>query len=99
MSMDEMTGVQAIERLYPDLPMTAGHVLRREFEYLRHGTLSWFFNLDVVTGHVIESTFGPTRNEADCLAHLQRLIASDLAATKWQILMDNLNTLNPQSAF
>ena len=95
--MDEMTGVQAIERLYPDLPMTAGHVLRREFEYLRHGTLSWFFNLDVVTGHVIESTFGPTRNEADCLAHLQRLIASDLATTKWQILMDNLTTHQSES--
>jgi DDE superfamily endonuclease len=95
--MDEMTGVQAIERLYPDLPMTAGHVLRREFEYLRHGTLSWFFNLDVVTGEVIESTFGPTRNEADCLAHLQRLIASDLTTTKWQILMDNLNTHQSES--
>jgi len=95
--MDEMTGVQAIERLYPDLPMTAGHVLRREFEYLRHGTLSWFFNLDVVTGEVIESTFGPTRNEADCLAHLQRLIASDPTITKWQILMDNLNTHQSES--
>ncbi len=95
--MDEMTGVQAIERLHPDLPMRAGHVLRREFESLRHGTLSWFFNLDVVTGHIVESTFGPTRNEADCLAHLQRLIASDLATTKWHILMDNLNTHQSES--
>jgi hypothetical protein len=40
-SLDELTGVQAIERKHPDLPMQAGHVLRREFEYLRHGTLSW----------------------------------------------------------
>jgi hypothetical protein len=54
--MDELTGVQALERLHPDLPMTAGHVLRREFEYIRHGTLSWFFNLDVTTGHVLEPT-------------------------------------------
>lgn len=90
--MDELTGVQALERLHPDLPMTAGHALRREFEYIRHGTLSWFFNLDVVTGHVIEPTFGPTRNEGDCLAHLQRLIASDPTAVKWRILVDNLNT-------
>jgi len=29
-------------------------MLRREFEYIRHGTLSWFLNFDVVTGHVIE---------------------------------------------
>jgi hypothetical protein len=47
-SMDELTGVQATERKYPDLPMQAGHVLRREFEYNRHGTLSWFINFDVV---------------------------------------------------
>jgi len=32
MSLDELTGVQALERKYPDLPMQAGHVLRREFE-------------------------------------------------------------------
>lgn len=90
--MDELTGVQALERLHSDLPITAGHVLRREFEYIRHGTLSWFFNLDVATGHIIEPTFGPTRNEADCLAHLQCLIASDPTATRWRILVDNLNT-------
>ena len=95
--MDELTGVQALERLHPDLPMTAGHVLRREFEYLRHGTLSWFFNFDVVTGQVVESSWGPTRNEEDCLAHLQRLIASDPAATKWHILVDNLNTHQSES--
>ena len=31
MSTDEMTGVQALERKHPDLPMQPGHVLRREF--------------------------------------------------------------------
>ena len=35
--MDELTGVQALERLHPDLPITADHVLRREFQYIRHG--------------------------------------------------------------
>jgi hypothetical protein len=95
--MDEMTGVQAVERLHPDLPMKAGHVLRREFEYVRHGTRSWFFNLDVVTGQVIEPSWGPTRNEADCLVHLQRLITSDPAATKWNIFLDNLNTHQSES--
>ena len=40
-SLDELTGVQAIERKHPDLPMQPGQVLRREFEYIRHGTLSW----------------------------------------------------------
>ncbi len=37
-SSDEMTGIQALERLYPILPMTSGQVERQEFEYERHGT-------------------------------------------------------------
>jgi transposase len=91
-SLDELTGVQALERKHPDLPMQPHHVLRREFEYIRHGTLTWFINFDVVTGQVIVPSWGPTRTEADTLAHLQRLIASDLQATKWHIILDNLNT-------
>jgi putative transposase len=90
--MDELTGVQAIERKFPDLPMQPGHVLRREFEYIRHGTLTWFINFDVVTGEVIVPSWGPTRSEEDALAHLQRLIASDPQATRWRIMVDNLNT-------
>ena len=71
--------------------MQPGHVLRRAFEYIRHGTLSWFNNFDVVTGHVVEPSWGPTRTEEDVLAHLQRLIASDPKATKWHVILDNLN--------
>ena len=96
-SMDELTGVQAIERKHPDLPMQPGHVLRREFEYIRHGTLSWFINFDVVTGHVIEPSWGPTRTEEDALAHLQRLLASDPQATKWHVILDNLNIHQSES--
>jgi hypothetical protein len=50
---------QAIQRKHPDLPMQPGHVLRQEFEYIRHGTLSWFINLDVVSGQVIEPSWDP----------------------------------------
>ncbi len=90
-SLDELTGGQAIERKHPDLPMQAGHVLRREFEYIRHGTLSWFINFDVVTGQVIEPSWGPTRTEGDALEHIRRLIGSDPTATKWHLILDNLN--------
>jgi putative transposase len=91
-SLDEMTGVQALERKHPDLPMQPEHVLRREFEYIRHGTLSCILNLDVATGKVIVPSCGPTRNEADMAAHIQRLIESDSDAIKWRLIMDNLNT-------
>jgi transposase len=96
-SLDELTGVQALERKHPDLPMQPGHVLRREFEYVRHGILSWFFNFDVVSGQVIESSFGPTRTEEDVLAHIQRLIASDPMVTKWHLILDNLNIHQSES--
>jgi transposase len=97
MSMDEMTGVQALQRKHPDLPMLPGHVLHREFEYIRHGTLSWFINLDVVTGKVIEPSWGPTRCEEDCVAHLQRLIASSPETTRWHLIMDNLDIHRSES--
>ncbi len=90
-SLDELTGVQALERKHADLPMQPGHVLRREFEYIRHGTLSWFINFDVVSGQVIEPSWGPTRTEEDALAHIQRLIARDPKASKWHLILDNLN--------
>lgn len=90
-SLDEMTGVQAREQTHPDLPMQSGHVLRREFEYKRHGTLTCFLNLDVATGQIIAPSCGKTRKEADGLAHIQQLIASDPQAIKWHLIMDNLN--------
>jgi hypothetical protein len=39
-SIDEMTGIQATERLEKDLLMRPGKVARKEFEYIRHGTQS-----------------------------------------------------------
>ncbi|MGO8946373.1 MAG: transposase [Ktedonobacterales bacterium] len=96
-SLDELTGMQALERKAPDLPMQARHVLRREFEYLRHGTLSWFINFDVVTGQVIAPSWGPTCTEADALTHIQRLVASDRKATRWRLMVDNLNIHQSES--
>ncbi len=49
-SIDEMTGVQALERAAPDLPMRPGEVVRREFEYVRHGTQTQIAAFDVATG-------------------------------------------------
>ena len=37
---DEMTGIQALEHLFPDKPTAPGMDARREFEYIRHGTTS-----------------------------------------------------------
>lgn len=91
MSTDELTGVQALERKHPGLPMTPGKVERREFEYVRHGTLSFILSRDVVTGEVVAPTAGPTRTEVDFLAHVQSVVATDPTASRWHFVVDNLN--------
>jgi transposase len=86
-----MTGVQALERKYPGLPLVPGKVERREFEYLRHGTLAFILNFDVARGEVIAPSVGPTRTEADFLAHIRQTVASDPEARRWHFVVDNLN--------
>ncbi len=86
-----MTGIQALERAAPSLPMKPGKVERREFEYVRHGTQTLIAAFDVVTGKV-QGTAGDTRTEADYVAFLEALFASDEGATGWKIISDNLNT-------
>lgn len=63
--IDEMTGIQALERQAPDLPMRPGKRERKEFEYIRHGTQTLIASFDVVSGQVIHSTLGETRTEVD----------------------------------
>ena len=60
MSTDEMTGIQALERTRPTLPMEPGKPERREFEYERHGTQTLIANFDVSTGEVITPKVGQT---------------------------------------
>ena len=90
-STDELTGVQALERLHPGLPMAPGHVARREFEYVRHGTRSFILSRDVVSGHVLAPYAGPTRTEADFLAHVRGVVATDPTARRWHVVVDNLD--------
>ena len=90
-STDELTGVQALERTHPGLPPAPGMVERREFEYVRHGTTTFIVNRDVVTGAVVAPSCGPTRTEADFLAHIQRTVATDPTATRWHFVVDNRN--------
>ena len=96
-STDEMTGVQALERKHPDLPMQPGHVLRREFEYVRHGTLSFIVNFDVALGQVGPISAGSTRNEADFLAHVRATVDAEPGVVQWHFVVDNLNTHQSES--
>jgi len=90
-SIDEMTGIQALERAAPSLPMKPGHVERREFEYIRHGTKALIAAFDVASGKVI-GTIGDRRTEADFVSFLDNLFASKPRTAPWEVVCDNLNT-------
>ena len=92
LATDELTGVQALERKHPGLPLAGGQVERREFEYIRHGTRSLMINFDVATGRVDTPSCGPTRTEKDFAEHVRRTVATDPTTTKWHFVVDNLNT-------
>ena len=92
-----MTGIQALERKAPDLPMRPGKIQRREFEYIRHGTQTLIASFDVVSGRVMDASVGDSRTESDYLSHLQHTLATDPQATKWHLIMDCLNTHQSES--
>lgn len=97
MSLDEMTGIQALERKAPSQPMRPGQRERRKFEYIRHGTQTLIASFNVVTGQIDQSNVGDTRTEADYLSHVQELMASEPKVVKWHLIMDCLNTHQSES--
>jgi len=90
-STDELTGVQALERTHPGRPLAPGKVERREFAYVRHGTVTFSLNRDVATGQVVAPSHGPTRTAEDFVAHTRQTVASDPAAVRWHFVVDNRN--------
>lgn len=95
-STDEKTGMQALERARPTLPLKPGLVERREFEYVRHGTACLFGNLEVATGRLLAPVVGPTRKEADFVANVERVVALAPSAG-WVFVADNLDTHHTES--
>jgi transposase len=90
LSVDEMTGIQALERIAATLPMHFGQRERREFEYKRHGTITLIGNFHTVTGELLAPTLGPTRTEEDFVRHIDNTVKLDPEAG-FVFVLDNLN--------
>lgn len=90
-SVDEMTGIQALERIAEDLPMRSGKPLAREFEYKRNGTQTLIGAINVGTGHV-HGQCGDTRTEADFVATIKHLIETHPDKEVYHFVVDQLNT-------
>jgi hypothetical protein len=59
---------------------------------MRHGMRALIFSRDVVIGKLLASAYGPTHTEAEFLAHLQAVVATNPQASRWHIVCDQLNT-------
>ncbi|SCK55397.1 Transposase [Variovorax sp. HW608] len=97
LSIDEKTGIQAIERKHADREPRPGRARRREFEYIRHGTQALIAALDVHTGRVIGSC-SDRRTQADLLAFMEQ-VAMAYPKGRIHIVWDNLNTHRAQAVW
>lgn len=96
LSTDEMTGIQALERVYPTDTVKPNKIEFQEFEYIRHGTLSLIASWDVALGGIYHSTIAPTRNEDDFQRHIADAIATE-PFDGWIFITDQLNTHKSES--
>lgn len=87
--LDEKTGMQALARRYPDIPMQPGQPVRREFEYVRHGTLCFMGAYDVRA----RKLFGFTSEDHNSLTFVDLLNVVDTcyAEGKGHLVLDNLS--------
>ena len=91
-SVDEKTGIQAISRLEARGPQSKGSLVRREYEYERHGTTTLIAANDVRTGQLINHHLGPTRDEIDFADFMKQTVHLLPEMDKIIVLADQLNT-------
>lgn len=89
-SVDEMTGIQALERIAEDLPLGPKKPLAREFEYRRHGTKTLIGALNVASGEVT-GICGDTRTEEDFVVAIEHFITVNPGHGVYHFVADQLN--------
>ena len=89
--VDEKTGIQALDRIQPILPMRPGQVERRTHDYVRNGVTDLFAALNVATGEVIATTRRRHRAEEfkRFLIEIDKAVPADLDA---HVVLDNSST-------
>jgi transposase len=89
-SVDEKPGIQAIATVAPDLPPVAGRHAEtgRDYEYVRHGTLSILAALDLHDGHIFAEVEERHRS-CEFIQLLKRLDGHYPAAATIRVVLDN----------
>lgn len=89
-SVDEMTGIQALERKYPDKPPVPGMTAKMEFEYIRHGTTTLIGCFNIAGGTVYHPFLHQTRTEEDFRNAISEVVQNS-PDDKWMFICDKLN--------
>jgi len=97
LSIDEKTGIQAIERKHADREPQPQRARRREFEYIRHGTQALIAALDVHSGRVL-GRCTDRRTQDDLVAFMQE-VARAYPKGAVHVIWDNLNTHRAQAVW
>jgi transposase len=87
-SVDAKTGIQALDRTQPALPMTFGKTAKRTHDYIRNGTLDMYAAIDVRTGKVTAS-LAKTHAAPDFLRLMKKVLADYDSETKIHVILDN----------
>jgi len=96
LSVDEASGIQALERTDDDLPIAPGKPRAREFEYERHGTQTLIAGINVATGKV-QGICGETRTEEDFVGFIRGMIQKNPGYSVYHFVCDQLNTHKSES--
>ena len=97
-SMDENSGIQALEKINPDKKAepakngSRGKPHRQEFNYKRHGTTGVIAFKDVITGKIPLVYINKTRTERDLAVCYYHLLMNNKEIIKINVVEDNLNT-------
>jgi transposase len=89
--VDEKTGIQALDRTQPILPMRPGQVERRTHDYVRHGITDLFAALNIATGEVVSTTRRRHRAE-EFKSFLSEIDKSVPAELDIHVVLDNSST-------
>lgn len=90
LSYDEKPGIQAIENTAPDLSPVPGKysTFARDYEYVRHGTVSLMAAIDLMDGKVF-STITNRHRSKEFIEHLEMLDRHYAKDMKIKIIPDN----------
>lgn len=89
--VDEKTGIQALDRTQPILPMRPGQVERRTHDYKRNGITDLFAALNLATGHVVHQ-LRPQHRAIEFRTFLNAIDAAVPEDLDVHVVLDNSST-------